>query len=321
MSKLSEYDLAIGVPLLCGVDEAGRGPLAGDVYAAAVILPEGVCPEGLNDSKKLTPQKRDRLYDEICEIAVDYSVAKATVEEIERLNILGATMLAMARAVEGLAIRPQLVLVDGNRSPSLPVHSRTVVKGDATSACIAAASILAKVSRDRSMDELEARYPGYGFAKHKGYGTALHYEKLDELGPCPAHRPSFLKSWQEKKNPWPTFGQQAEMTAAGYLEKLGYTVVAQNYHCTYGELDLVATKGDTVAFIEVKARNIRSIAPPETAVDGKKQHKLSCAAACWLQETGCKLIPRFDVIALTYRGKPPRLERIEHYENAFFSTL
>lgn len=180
--------------LLCGVDEAGRGPLAGDVYAAAVILdPEKPLIEGLNDSKKMSEKKREALYDQIVDSCLAYSVASASVEEIEQMNILCATMLAMQRAVKGLSVAPQLVLVDGNRLPELPVSAEAIVKGDATSASIAAASILAKVSRDRTLYELDRLYPQYGFAKHKGYGTKAHCEAILQYGPCPAHRPSFLK--------------------------------------------------------------------------------------------------------------------------------
>ena len=184
--------------LLCGVDEAGRGPLAGDVYAAAVILdPEKPLIEGLNDSKKMSEKKRDQLFDAITASCLAYAVASASVEEIETYNILQAAMLAMKRAVEQLPIVPGLVLVDGNRLPELSVPAQTVVKGDATSASIAAASILAKVSRDRTMYELDKQYPMYGFAKHKGYGTKAHYAALTEYGPCPAHRPSFLRKFYE----------------------------------------------------------------------------------------------------------------------------
>lgn len=193
----AEFDAAIraeGYSLLCGVDEAGRGPLAGPVFAAAVILREDAVPEGLNDSKKLSEKKRDQLFDEICDKALAYGIASASVEEIEEYNILQATFLAMRRAVEMLSVTPSVVLIDGNRTPSgLTVPCRTVIKGDALSASIGAASILAKVSRDRVMMELDAAYPQYAFAKHKGYGTALHYERLVEHGISPVHRPSFLK--------------------------------------------------------------------------------------------------------------------------------
>lgn len=181
--------------VLCGVDEAGRGPLAGDVYAGAVILdPEAPCLPNLNDSKKLTAKQRETLYTQILAQCKAWSVATATVEEIDTLNILNATMLAMQRAVRGLSIQPTLVIIDGNRVPDLPMPAEAIVHGDASSACIAAASILAKVSRDRAMLALDEMYPQYGFAKHKGYGTKAHYEALLQYGPCPAHRTTFLKN-------------------------------------------------------------------------------------------------------------------------------
>lgn len=182
-----------GFQIVCGVDEAGRGPLAGPVCAAAVILPDGLVIEGLDDSKKLTEKKRDALYDVICEDAIAYSIAFASVEEIEELNILQATFLAMKRAVEGLNVKPDLALVDGNQKPPLDIQARTLVKGDAKSPSIAAASILAKVTRDRLMTEIAEQYPEYEFPRHKGYGTKLHYEKIMEHGISPVHRRSFLK--------------------------------------------------------------------------------------------------------------------------------
>ena len=189
-----ESDLiASGYHTLCGIDEAGRGPLAGPVCAAAVMLPSGLVLPGLNDSKKLTEKKREALYDLITESALHYGIAFATVEEIETHNILGATFLAMRRAFAQLGVEPELALVDGNRDPGLAVPTRCVVKGDATCADIAAASILAKVTRDRYMLEMAERYPMYGFEKHKGYGTAAHYAAIREYGPCELHRPSFLK--------------------------------------------------------------------------------------------------------------------------------
>ena len=181
-----------GFALLCGVDEAGRGPLAGPVCAAAVILPPETELPGLNDSKKLSEKKREQLFPEIQRLALAWSVAFASVEEIEERNILGATMLAMNRAISGLSLKPELALIDGNRNQEIEVPSRCVVHGDARCASIAAASILAKVSRDRLMVELAREYPQYGFDRHKGYGTRAHYAALREYGPCPAHRPSFL---------------------------------------------------------------------------------------------------------------------------------
>ena len=196
MQELWELENEIydeGEQLLCGVDEAGRGPLAGPVCAAAVILPRGLCIPGLNDSKKLTEKKREALYDVICSSAVSYGIAFATVEEIEKVNILNAAMLAMNRAIEKLSVQPTLALIDGNRNSAINIASRCVVKGDAKCADIAAASVLAKVTRDRYMLEMAEEYPQYKFEKHKGYGTKDHYAALREYGPCEIHRPSFLR--------------------------------------------------------------------------------------------------------------------------------
>ena len=182
-----------GIAPQCGVDEAGRGPLAGPVCAAAVMLPRNLVIPGLTDSKKLSPKKRDALYDAILAQAVSYGIAFATVEEIEKWNILGATFLAMNRAIEQLSEPPALALIDGNRNSGIHGNSQCVVGGDGKCAEIAAASILAKVTRDRYMLQMAEQYPQYGFAQHKGYGTAAHYAALREYGPCPIHRPSFLK--------------------------------------------------------------------------------------------------------------------------------
>ena len=182
-----------GVSLICGVDEAGRGPLAGPVCAAAVILPRKIEIVGLNDSKKLSEKSREKLYDEICEKAMSFGIAFASVEEIEEFNILNAAMLAMNRAIAQLEPQPELAIIDGNRSSAIEINSRCVIKGDAKCADIAAASILAKVPRDRYMLEMAEKYPEYHFERHKGYGTKLHYEALREYGPCEIHRPSFLR--------------------------------------------------------------------------------------------------------------------------------
>ena len=183
----------LGYKYICGVDEAGRGPLAGPVFAAAVIFPEDYEIDGLNDSKKLSEKKREKLYYEIIEHALAYSVQSCDNNVIDEINILEATMLAMKTAVESLGIKPDIVFVDGNRLPKLEVPAEYVIKGDATSASIAAASILAKVSRDRFMYEMDKKYPEYCFEKHKGYPTKLHYEKIREFGPSEIHRLSFLK--------------------------------------------------------------------------------------------------------------------------------
>ena len=182
-----------GYKIICGVDEAGRGPLAGPVYAAAVVLEKGQTIEGVNDSKKLSEKKRELLFYKIINECKDYSIGTASEKEIDELNILQATFLAMKRAVDGLSVKPDCALVDGNQIPNLDCDVTTVVKGDAKSESIAAASILAKVSRDRYMLEMAEKYPQYGFEKHKGYGTKLHYEMIEKYGICDIHRKSFLK--------------------------------------------------------------------------------------------------------------------------------
>ena len=190
--KAEQTALSWDIPgLMAGVDEAGRGPLMGPVVAAAVILDDLNPIKGLADSKKLTPLKREKLYDEIRAKALCFSVAQASVEEIDTLNILQATMLAMKRAVEGLRLKPHKVLVDGNRLPVLTMLSEAIVRGDALVPAISAASILAKVHRDRWCAEIDVQYPQYGFAGHKGYGTAAHLAALREYGACPQHRRSF----------------------------------------------------------------------------------------------------------------------------------
>lgn len=197
MDYLYEHSaLEEGYTLVCGIDEAGRGPLAGPVFAACVVLPDGLEIEGLNDSKKLTEKKREKLFDIICESALDYGIGSSSEEEIDEINILQATFLAMKRALDNLkTLRPDIAIVDGNRAPDLGIEVRTLIKGDALSPSVAAASILAKVSRDRYLYELDKQYPEYQFARHKGYGTKLHYEMLDTYGVSPVHRKSFLKKY------------------------------------------------------------------------------------------------------------------------------
>lgn len=180
--------------LVCGIDEAGRGPLAGPVCAAAVVMPYGTIIDGVNDSKKLTEKKRELLFDTIKEKSLSYGIAFSNEKEIDEVNILNATFLAMKRAVKSLKIQPDLILVDGNRLPDFDIPAKTIVKGDSLSHSIACASILAKVTRDRLMKELSKKYPEYGFEKHKGYGTKAHYEAIKANGICEIHRRTFLKN-------------------------------------------------------------------------------------------------------------------------------
>ena len=189
-----------GFSLVCGVDEAGRGPLCGPVFAAACILPDGLVLEGLNDSKKLTPKKRDKLFDLICENAIAYSISSASVEEIDELNILEADLLAMRRAIDGLSVKADFALIDGNIARDFQIPARAIIGGDAKSPSIAAASILAKVARDRDCIKLDEEYPQYGIAKHKGYGTKQHMDALRTYGPSPIHRKQFIRFLDKDAN-------------------------------------------------------------------------------------------------------------------------
>ena len=189
-----------GYTTVCGVDEAGRGPLCGPVFAAACILPDGLILEGLNDSKKLTPKKRDKLFDLICENAIAYCIASASVEEIDELNILEADLLAMRRAIDGLSVKADFALIDGNIARGFQIPARAIIGGDAKSPSIAAASILAKVARDRDCITLDAQYPQYGIAKHKGYGTKQHMDALRTYGPSPIHRKQFIRFLDKDAN-------------------------------------------------------------------------------------------------------------------------
>ena len=196
--KYEKEAAADGFRTVCGVDEAGRGPLAGPVFVAAVILPYGKMIEGLNDSKKISEKKREALFDEIIRTAEAYSICSVDEKTIDEINILEATKLGMRNAVASLVIKPDAALIDGNQKPGLQIEERTIIKGDSLSASIAAASILAKVSRDRFMLDLDKNYPEYQFAKHKGYGTKLHYEIIDKYGISPVHRVTFLKKYFSK---------------------------------------------------------------------------------------------------------------------------
>ena len=320
MLRFEELYASQGCKAICGVDEAGRGPLAGPVCAAAVIFPPGLRLEEVNDSKKLTEKKREKLFDIIRQEAVAYNIAWADVEEIERLNILNAAMLAMKRAVEGLPVPADIALIDGNKRPELSIPCVDIVKGDALSQSIAAASILAKVSRDRLMLEMSREYPGYGFEKHKGYGTKLHCEKLLELGPCPIHRPSFLKKLFDpsagRRTKKQQTGDRGEFAALEYLTGQGWRLMDKNYHSRYGEIDIIVTKDNVIAFVEVKTRDAGSLSSPAEAVDKSKQKKLMNTANVYLSENPCDLEPRFDVVEII-SGGPEQRPEINHIPDAF----
>ena len=302
-APLYAYDADIRAQYGCfaGVDEAGRGPLCGPVCVAACILDPEAPVYGINDSKKLSEKKREALFDQIVEKALAYRIIFVGPDIIDRDNILNATMGGMRQAVEGLDIVPNLVLVDGNRIPAgLTMPAQPVVKGDATSASIGAASILAKVSRDRYMLELDKQYPQYQLAKHKGYGTKLHYELIAQYGIQPFYRRSFLKKqgyWPEGKMDRAGTGRRGEAAAARFYEKQGAALITHNYHTRMGEIDLILREPDgTLVFCEVKTRAKDSLDTPAAAVNAAKQRRIIASAASYLQSTHQSDEPvRFDV--------------------------
>ncbi len=283
---------------LAGMDEAGRGPLAGPVCAACVMLPLGNPIEGINDSKKVSEKRREALYERIRAEAMAVGVGLASREEIDRLNIRRATHLAMKRAYESMAGTPGVVLIDGLDAIQLTVPSRAVVRGDGTSYHVAAASIVAKVTRDRLLRGMEEQYPGYGFAKHKGYGTEEHLQALRLLGPCPEHRLSFLgnilgPTRREK-------GRFGEDTAEKLLLAEGYEVLARNCRTEHGELDIVALDSGVLTFVEVKYRSDARHGLPREAVTRHKRQHLTLAAQEYMLASGRTGLPcRFDVVELT----------------------
>jgi len=325
-----------GYETICGIDEAGRGPLAGPVFAAAVVLSAGIDLPGLGDSKKLTEKARVRLFGEITEKALAYGVASASNEEIDALNILNATFLAMNRAFDKLKVKPSLTLVDGNRDPKIKGLSRCIVGGDGKSASIAAASILAKVTRDRYMAEMAERHPQYGFEKHKGYGTKLHYERLREHGPSEIHRQTFLKKWKAQNDSKDGAalspgagggdtragarqrGKWGEKLALDYLKKKSYKYVAEGYRSHFGEIDLIVKNAEHLVFVEVKLRKNRDYAYARESVGRDKQRKITATANLWLASHKTSLQPRFDVIEVyAPDGADTVSPEIIHLENAF----
>ena len=339
--------IAAGYKTICGVDEAGRGPLAGDVYAAAVILPFGIDIVNLNDSKKLSETKREELFDVIIDKAVSYAIASADCREIDELNILNATYLAMNRAIKALSPEPHISLIDGNRSSGITFMNKCIVGGDGKSASIAAASILAKVSRDRYMTEISAKYPEYAFEKHKGYGTKLHYEMLREYGPSDIHRATFLKKLSMEDGKWIITdssshtksqlgdgrsekrvggertnsrqrGKWGEAVALEYLEKKDFAIVATGFRSRFGEIDLIVKDNKFIVFVEVKCRKNSNFAHAREYVGKEKQKKIIATANFWLSARKSRLQPRFDVIEIyAPDGENTHLPEIIHIENAF----
>ena len=297
-----------GYDLIAGIDEVGRGPLAGPVVAAAVILPKECKIEGVNDSKKLSAKKREELYDIILEKAVSYGIGVVSNERIDEINILQATYEAMREALSQLKPKADFILADAVTIPMVSTPQRGIIKGDAKSMSIGAASIIAKVYRDRLMEAYEEVYPGYGFASNKGYGAAEHIEGLKKLGPTPIHRKTFLKNLLPQEGDTATDkGHRGEALAAKQMEKMGYEILERNFHALKAEIDIIAKKDNTVVFTEVKYRKNEEMGTPAEAVGYQKQQNIIRAAKVYiaqncLMEEGYDF--RFDVAEiLTQDGK------------------
>jgi len=317
--KLYSFDESYRiVSPLAGIDEAGRGPLAGPVVAAAVILPEGILIEGLNDSKRLTPRRRETLAARLRESGAAVGIGMATPAEIDHINILQATMTAMQRAMQQLSPAPAIVLIDGNKIPYFAgIEARCIVGGDGKSASIAAASIAAKVYRDEIMRRYDEVYPGYGFAAHKGYGTAEHIQALMELGPCPIHRRSFAPVSSIEKDGKNAVGPGtlAEQAACEFLEKRGYSIKERNYRLKTGEIDIIAVKDGLLIFTEVKMRSGTDGSQPCEAVTPRQQARIIRTAEAYAAWKAGSALCRFDIIEVVPAGSGYTIER--HIENAF----
>jgi len=319
-----------GHTFVAGLDEAGRGPLAGPVVAAAVMLPRRFRLGGLDDSKRVAGPERERLAKVIARRACGVGIGVASVQEIDALNILQATRLAMARALERLNPSPDFLLLDALTLPAVPLPQRPVIKGDSLSVSIAAASIMAKVTRDRFMVDYHRQYPRYHFHVHKGYATPEHLSLLDRFGPCEIHRRSFgpvawcTEAEDEDRIPWEecvsaeahVFGKIAESEAERYLRRKGYRILDRNIRSPRGELDLIARSGKVLVFVEVKARRTATHGGAPYAVGARKQERLIRLAARYLAAHRLRNPPcRFDVILCT--GGTDKPSAFEHIESAF----
>lgn len=349
VQKMRDYELeavrrAGGHGCICGIDEAGRGPLAGPVAAAAVILPGDLLLPYLNDSKKVTEKRRQVLFEQIKEKALAWAVVMVPPERIDEINILQATYEAMRKAVGQLSVRPDVLVNDAVTIPGVDILQVPVIKGDAKCISIAAASILAKVTRDTYMKEMDEKYPVYGFAAHKGYGTKTHCNAIVEYGPCPIHRRSFLEkilaahpesaafSGKAAETPQsdgaaaleaeePALaespsgretGRYGEEEAVRFLEKKGVKILARNFRDRDGEIDIIAEEDGVLVFVEVKYRRSSRYGEPEEAVTADKQRRICRTALYYLHQTGrgTQIPVRFDVISVTDKS-------IRHIRDAF----
>ena len=303
--------------LIAGVDEAGRGPLAGPVVAAAVILPNYYDLKGLDDSKKLTPKKRSQLFVEIQHQATAIGVGVVAAAEIDKTNILQATHQAMKMALGRLKPRPDQAVIDGHALPTQIIPNKGVIKGDQTIDVIKAASIIAKVTRDNMMEQYDIIFPAYGFRKHKGYGTREHMDKLRLNKACVIHRKSFKPvasamptlSWLRKED---GIGQWGEQTAAVYLLERGYEIVAMNVHCDpYGEIDIIAEKDGIIIFVEVKTYSKKQLGTPAQNIDQNKLKKLEAAIHKYVVDMQVKKDICLDVICVYLKPSVPMFEHFK----------
>ena len=303
--------------LIAGVDEAGRGPLAGPVVAAAVILPNYYDLKGLDDSKKVTPKKRSQLFVEIQHQATAIGVGVVAAAEIDKTNILQATHQAMKMALGRLKPRPDQAVIDGHALPTQIIPNKGVIKGDQTIDVIKAASIIAKVTRDNMMKQYDIIFPAYGFRKHKGYGTREHMDKLRLNKACVIHRKSFKPvasamptlSWLRKED---GIGQWGEQTAAVYLLERGYEIVAMNVHCDpYGEIDIIAEKDGIIIFVEVKTYSKKQLGTPAQNIDQNKLKKLEAAIHKYVVDMKVKKDIFLDVICVYLKPSVPMFEHFK----------
>ena len=283
-----------GYDLVAGIDEVGRGPLAGPVVAAAVILPKECKIEGVNDSKKLSAKKREELYDVILEKAVSYGIGVVSNERIDEINILQATYEAMREALSQLKPRAEYILADAVTIPMVSTPQKGIIGGDGKSMSIGAASIVAKVYRDRLMEAYDAAYPGYGFASNKGYGAAEHIAGIKKQGITPIHRKTFLKSLLPQQGDTAVDkGQRGEALAAKQMERMGYKILERNFHALKAEIDIIAKKENTIVFTEVKYRQNEEMGTPAEAVDYRKQQNILRAAKVYIAQN-CLMEQGYD---------------------------
>ena len=308
-----------GYTLVAGIDEVGRGPLAGPVMTAAVILPKDCKIPGVDDSKKLSAKKRELLYEMIMDKAIAFGFGSVSAKRIDEINILRATFEAMEQAISKLTIEPEFVLADAVHIPNLSMPQQGIIKGDAKSMSIGAASIIAKVERDKLMTEMHALYPEYGFCENKGYGTQEHVQAIKVHGLCPIHRLSFVKNivgGEATQQNNREKGNVGEEIAAKQMVRLGYRILEKNYRSLHGEIDIIASKDGYTVFTEVKYRKNFTSGLPKEAVNLQKQKHIIYAAKRYMSEHGISGDYRFDVAEIAEsNGK-----KYFHYiENAFWA--